>query len=109
MSESKSWKEQVAELIAAGAKVRAPNDLPVNCIRHDGLLLECEHGDHQTYLFPVDVKYLGEPDRGEDEFHALIYTDGNIALTLCEAEYHLWHVSAGGMPLNPCLSGSFPR
>jgi hypothetical protein len=28
--------------------------------------------------------------------HALIYTDSNIALTMYEACYHLWHVSRDG-------------
>jgi hypothetical protein len=64
------------------------------------MLLECEHGSHPDYLFPVDVDYIGNPIPGEEdyplgEFHALIYTDGCIALTLYECEYHLWGLSDG--------------
>jgi len=71
---------------AHGGKEHLPNGLPVRSIRHDGLMLECEHGDHPDYIGPTpenEYEY-------RDELHALIYTDGHIALTLYETEPHLW-------------------
>jgi hypothetical protein len=79
---------------AHGGKEHLPNGLPVRSIRHDGLMLECEHGDHPDYLFPVLATYIGPTPESEyeygDELHALIYTDGHVALTLYETEPHLW-------------------
>ena len=79
-----------------------PNGLPVTCVRFDGTELECEHGDHPTYLFPVTVEYIGAregltEDDGHPETHALIYTDGRIAVTLHECLYQTWLLPEGEM------------
>lgn len=69
-------------------------------------ILECEHADHEDYLFAVEVdgpeggwvNGLGEPVEGPamyPETHALIYTDGCIALTLYECCYFLWGADDG--------------
>lgn len=107
----------VAEARANGGVEHLPNGLPIRCVRHDNTMLEHEHGDHLDYLFPVDVEYIGEASdnlrqefemiyerapkddgelrdvRGQD--HALIYTDGSVALTLYECCYAMWHVRTG--------------
>lgn len=95
------WSRDVARAVAEGGRVNTPNGLPVRSIRFDGLMSECSEGDHATYLFPVDV--TGENDArdaadGHAEYpqlHALIYTDGVIALTLYEANYAIWSVRDG--------------
>lgn len=75
----------------AGAKVIAPNNLPITCFS-DHAIMEHEHADHPTYMFPVTFEYFGEVPELEEwdvfsyqpETHALIYTDGCIAVTLYE-------------------------
>ncbi len=61
-------------------------------------MLECENGDHQDYLFPVDAESSHPPEEipFNQPHHALIYTDGNIALTLYEYCYSLWHIGRDG-------------
>jgi hypothetical protein len=78
-------------------------------------MLEVECGDHQDYKFPVDAEYIGDisifdlPDDDggtvkcsptslymqTHEVHALIYTDGCIAVTLYENCYNMWHIPSG--------------
>lgn len=100
-----SWQCYIDAAKAEGGRVRCPNGLPINCILANGDMLEVAHGDHETYLFPAVAEFLGEVPKGEEEYfgteqrHALIYTDGNIALTLYECCYVLWHVSDGGKVL----------
>ena len=101
------WECRVAGARADGAVDHRPNGLPVGCITSTGLLLECEHGDHRDYKFPVEVTgpatemYVnGEGEEVElpsryPEQHALIYTDGCVALTLYECCYFLWHLATG--------------
>ena len=78
-----------------------PNGLPVKCILANGIGLECEGGDHPTYLFPVSVDGENHPEDEANEFyeypqtHALIYTDGSVALTLYECNYTLWSLRTG--------------
>ena len=94
-----------------------PNGLPIRCLNAQGLMLEHEHGDHPDYVFPVDVDFVGEIDDGDreeyreifdkvsptdenirvykGEDHALIYTDGSIAVTIYECCYYLWIVRDG--------------
>lgn len=92
-----------------GGKEILPNGLPIGCINADGTMLECEHGDHPTYKFPVTIEYRGilpdnlEPEDSSysTETHALIYEDGSIALTLSECTYYMWHLSDGH-----CMHGS---
>jgi hypothetical protein len=107
---------RIAHAHATGATVHLPNGLAPCCVMHDGTLLEIEHGDHVDYKHPVEVKWIGEPDEvfrhafGREltddeirdamgEYHALIYTDGVIALTLHECRYFLWRLR-DGKPLN---------
>lgn len=95
-----SWKCSVDESIAAGGKTIAPSGLPIHCIRADHTMMEHEAADHPTYLFPVVVDC---PDAGEDyrtETHALIYSDGCVAVTLYEYCYSMFSVRDG-----ECLGG----
>lgn len=110
------WDCHVEHAKKEGGRVHCPNGLPIRCIRHDGLMLECEHGDHPDYKFPVVAHYVGplEPDelvglgkvfgrevtedearQSRDEVHALIYSDGHVALTLYECNYALWSLADG--------------
>lgn len=79
----------------------APNGLQMAAHRFDGWSFECEDGDHQDYLFPVVVEFVGTvpPDVHEGEYaeeqHALIYSDGFVALTLYECCYFIWSVDSG--------------
>ena len=74
-----------------------------------------EHEDHPTFLAPVTVEYLGTetptwdgPDgpiamtpeevrQFKYEEHALIYTDGTIAVTLFEHCYAMWNARTGSL------------
>lgn len=104
-----SWDCHIEQAKADGGEVYTPNNLPVKTIRYDGMMLEHEHGDHPTYIFPVDIKYIAmEKPPGankfeyNDEVHALIYTDGNICLTMYETTYAMWDCDSGNW-----LFGSF--
>ncbi len=118
MPEYRVWNCMVEELAKReGGAVRTPNGLPIGCIKHDGTMWEHEHGDHPSYMFPVDADYVGPIDDGHrgdyeaicgklpasddearrtyHETHALIYTDGNVAMTMYETCYTLWSVRTG--------------
>lgn len=105
-----------------GGVVHCPNGLPIKCITRDNLMIECEHGDHPDYKFPVDVEYLGdafetpefeiamygrllkddeERRRCMGETHALIYADGCVAVTLYECCYYMWHLDKGSIAGGP--------
>lgn len=102
-----SWSCQVAQAKEGGGKVITPNNLPIGCIKADGTMLEHEHGDHPDYKFPVTAKYVGPPpppleERDPNtcyeerlEMHALLYTDGCIALTMYECCYAMWSLKEG--------------
>lgn len=88
-----------------GHQVHTPNNLPINCIKADGSMWEHSHGDHPDYKFPVEVNneiVLSSLDKDGEisysapqpyiEFHALIYTDGCVALTLYECCYHKFYL-----------------
>lgn len=114
-----SWTCQVNEAKAGGGKVITPNGLPIACIRHDGTMLEHEHGDHPDYIFPIDVEYTGDKaDKTEDipglgvidnskECHALIYADSAMALTLYECTYSLWNVNDTSRDFGKLLYSSY--
>lgn len=111
------FEKHVERARLKGAKVYAPNGLPIQCIRHDGTLLEHEHADHPTYIRPVRVDWVGpvseecyaeykvvsgsDPTTEQDvrdylgEVHALVYTDGNIAVTIYECNYAMWSIATG--------------
>lgn len=79
----------------------SPNGLPLACHRFDGWSFECEDGDHRDYMFPIMVEFTGQAPEDaltceyQPERHALIYSDGFVALTLYEHRYFLWRVSNG--------------
>jgi hypothetical protein len=121
-NESWDWDEQVAGLRADGAKEFSPNGLRITCIRADGTLLEHEHADHPTYMFPVTVDYVGtdpkfrafrdglgnegffegaELEGMKHEIHAVIYIDGDIAVTLYECCFYLWKLNTGKCAAGP--------
>ena len=106
-----------------GGRVHTPNNLPIRCITGGSLMLEVEHGDHPDYKFPVEVVYIGDRRDFDDEdesgnkipcsanaldlqtheTHALIYSDGSIAVTIYECTYSMWYVESGvksGLPKN---------
>lgn len=91
-----SWECQIAEAKEAGGEEILPNGLPVGCIRWDGAMLECEHGDHSQYKYPVPVDHdYGDPIGVMTGLHALLFEDGNVALTLYEARYWLFDLRNG--------------
>jgi hypothetical protein len=123
-------KECMIELTTrAGGVAYTPNNLPIMCFRADGLMLEHEHGDHPDYIFPVDVEYIAPLDEGHSkdyasitgkegtpeevrascgETHALIYTNGSIAVTIyetCSAAWMLQEDKHGKMVAGACLGG----
>lgn len=105
-----TWDETVARLTAEGAVVHTPNGLPVRCIRHDGMMLECGNGDHPNYLFPVFVEYIGQlPEDTADwerdylshpQLYAVIFADDAVVLTLFECCYYLFHHTDNGRCAN---------
>lgn len=97
-----SWKCSIDEAKANGGKVITPNNLPIRCIAANGDMLECENGDHKDYKFPVEVEYVGVKEELPDwdnsycnQTHALIYSDGFIAITIHECCYCMWHLKDG--------------
>src|ERR1035437_1261510 len=84
-----SWECNIDAAKKDGGKVHTPNNLPIQCIMANGDMYEIGGGDHKDYKYPVDVEFTGIiPTDLEDwdssycnQTHALIYTDGNIALT----------------------------
>ena len=103
-----SWECMVEEAKELGGQIICPNGLPIRCIRHDHAMLEHEHADHPNYKFPVAAEYAGDVEdvthRDEDgtvlyvsspQTHALIYNDGDVALTLYEHCHAMWSVRSG--------------
>lgn len=101
----------IESAVKAGGRVIAPNGLPITCVRSDSTMLEHSFADHPTYMFPVKIEFVGQIPKSlqpwdmsfESESHALIYTDGDIALTIYEHEYSLWSLSSG-QPLASCYN-----
>lgn len=114
-----SWDCHVELARKEGCVDHRPNDLPVRCITAAGLLIECGHGDHPDYKFPVVAEYVGsrddeqfswigfdgvckpmseqEKDCFSRETHALIYCDGSVAVTMYECCYAMWYVRDGSL------------
>ena len=111
------WDCHVDYAKKCGGKVYCPNGLPIGSIKWNGNMYEHEHGDHLTYMFPVEVEFVGAitDDHAKEaksmfahdmtdeqirkslrESHALIYTDGNVAITMHECCYAMWHVCRSG-------------
>lgn len=111
-----SWDCMIAEAKANGGQVHSPNGLPIRSIDRNGDMWEHEHADHPDYKFPVDVHCIGpisDDDRHDadmmagrkctdeeilrmrDETHALIYTDGSIAMIMYECNYAIFSLSTG--------------
>lgn len=113
------WTCIVESAKAAGGTVHTPNGLPICSVKHDNSMWEHEHGDHPDYKFPVVIEYVGPigPEDADDyrnccgedapdvakvrdfkrETHALIYTDGSIAVTMYECCYSLWSLRDGSL------------
>ncbi len=97
-----SWECAIKLAKEAGGSAFTPNGLPIKCIRYDGNMYEHGDGDHPDYKFPVDIRFIGvRPELPEwddsytSECHALIYTDGRIAITLYECNYTMWSLRDG--------------
>lgn len=100
-----TWECHVNTAREAGFKVIAPNNLPIRIVKpcgDTGFLMEHEHANHTDYKFPVKIEYVGSAnaflndndlDYTRDEMHALIYTDGSIAVTMYEYCYATWNLS----------------
>lgn len=89
---------RIQSYLKDGGSIHAPNGLPVTCFRYDGMMLECEHGDHPNYRIPVTVKYVGDdPDEVSQPYqlHAVIFKDEAMCLTLYECRYFMWSLSNG--------------
>jgi hypothetical protein len=107
------WACHVDHAKKSGGTMYQPNGLPIACIKNDNSMWEHEHGDHPDYKFPVEVEYCGtdeneftwaEPDGSKrpmsaserqmfsHQVHALIYTDGHVALTIYECCYAMWYL-----------------
>lgn len=59
-----------------------------------------EHSNHRDFKFAVDVHYCGQPvDESQEQFsyeqHALLYTDGYVAVTMFECCYAMWSLQSG--------------
>lgn len=89
-----SWECNIAEAKKNGGQVFQPNGLPIQCIRYDNNMYEIEHGDHPDYKFPITVEGINE-DGPAKEVHALIYSDGCIAVSIYECNYAFWYVDSG--------------
>lgn len=103
-----TWSCQIDDAKKSGGQAHLPNNLPVGCIRHDGAMLEHEHGDHPDYKFPVTIEYCGSEENTpywsdglgnktdapelQQETHALIYSDGAVAITMYECCYAMWYL-----------------
>jgi len=105
------WGCHVGAAKADGGEIHAPNGLPVGCVKADGSMWECEHGDHPDYKFPVVAEFIptsddvGDPEDDEHdertETHALLYNDEYIALTIYEYCYSMWSLSDGKLMHGP--------
>jgi len=106
------WACRVEMNRREGCPEYTPNNLPIRCIRADGVMLEHEHGDHPDYIFPVEVEYVGPKDETryqlidgdgniemmdegwrysvDHEEHALLYTNGSVAVTIYETCSAMW-------------------
>jgi len=102
LSCTRSWDCEVARARAEGYVDLRPNGLPVRCIHaNPPMLLECGHGDHQDYKFPVKIEQA-ETDhdpwlREYPQTHALIYTDGHVLVTMYECCYAMWDLTTRAM------------
>lgn len=106
------WACRVEMNRREGCSEHTPNNLPIRCIRADGMMLEHEHGDHPDYIFPVEIEYVGPKDEeryqlvdGEGnvemmdegwrystdhEEHALLFASGSVAVTIYETCSAMW-------------------
>lgn len=106
-----SWACRIKAAVAAGGKELLPNGLFIECINANNDMLEVQHGDHPDYITRLDIDgENADPEYPEyPQAHALIYTDGYIALTMYEASYYIWAVLTG-LPLGGRYqSGNQPR
>ena len=97
-----SWDCNIEAAKKEGGKAHTPNGLPIACIKADGTMLEHEHGGHPDYKFVIEIEFVGERPKLPEwdhsyttETHALIYTDGVIAVTMYECCYATWYLNDG--------------
>lgn len=96
-----SWNCGIELCRKDGGREFTPNGLPIKSIRWDGLMLEHSHGDHPDYKFPISAMRVNRIPVDENglnenhETHALIYTDGHVAVSLYEGCYSIWSVGSG--------------
>jgi hypothetical protein len=96
-----TWDCQIDAWRKSGGVECCPNGLPVRCLRSDGVMLEHAAADHHDYKFPIQVEFVGQIPADhkdwdhsyENELHALIYSDGFIAVTICDCSYFMWYVN----------------
>lgn len=90
-----SWKCHIKAAKKAGGKAITPNNLPIKCIKANGYMLECEHGDHKYYKFPIYLTYKDQfsdidgnvEEKTFTETAALIYANKYIVVALFECCY----------------------
>lgn len=96
---AQTWEEEVNQRKLAGAKIIAPNGLPIRFVRSDGVLLEIEGADHEGYKFPITTEHVDDTSP-EDSFirsrrHAVVFVENHVCLTVFNGSYHLWSVQDG--------------
>ena len=92
-----SWDCHVMTYMMDGGKIIAPNNLPIVCLRADGMMLEHHDADHADYKFPITVDVIADKkdDDEHPESHAFLYCSGRCILTIYECEYFIWHLNNG--------------
>lgn len=96
-----SWRCHIELAKKNGGVVHTPNGLPILCITNNNMMVECEHGDHTDYKFPVIAEYFGKVNTEKEDHDisdhnltlALIYNDDSIALTIYECSYIIWAIT----------------
>ena len=95
-----NWDCLVKQARADGGTEHLPNGLPVRCVTAAGLMIECEHGDHPDYMFPITTEYHGTDEEElahGSEIRALIGVDGDVATTMHEACYATFSLVDGSL------------
>jgi hypothetical protein len=98
------WDCHVKYSESIGMEKLCPNNLPITCIGDK--MMEHEHADHPNYQYPIRIKNPGEEKdelidkdgnvvgvyNNSNQAHALIFNDGNLAITIYECRYYIWNV-----------------
>lgn len=90
-----NWECQIAEAIQFGYKIIAPNNLPIRCIAPGKkAVLEHYNADHPNYKYPFAI-IPNDDSNAYPEFHAMIYYDEHVILSIGDARYGLWSRASG--------------